>query len=117
MQIRAGLKKEWLQFTRTFRLGGVLLATLSFALAEPLLLWGMQALLSLSANHGAGLELATLLEMTDIEGMSSAAFSSVMTELERHFYACYHACSHVTVRRRAEAARDDNSVLYGSGGV
>ena len=48
MQIRAGLKKEWLQFTRTFRLGGVLLATLSFALAEPLLLWGMQALLSLS---------------------------------------------------------------------
>ena len=55
MQIRAGLKKEWLQFTRTFRHGGVLLATLSFALAEPLLLWGMQALLSLSANHGAGL--------------------------------------------------------------
>lgn len=81
MQIRAGLKKEWLQFTRTFRLGGVLLATLSFALAEPLLLWGMQALLSLSANYGAGLELTTLLEMTDIEGMSSAAFSSVMTEL------------------------------------
>ena len=30
MQIKAGLKKEWLQFTRTFRIGGMLLAVLGY---------------------------------------------------------------------------------------
>lgn len=36
-QIKYGFKKEWLQFTRTFRLGGIILAIFSFALADPLM--------------------------------------------------------------------------------
>ena len=35
MQIRYGFKKEWLQFSRTFRLGGILIAIFSFALSTP----------------------------------------------------------------------------------
>lgn len=37
MQIKYGFKKEWLQFSRTFRFGGVLIAIFSFALADPLM--------------------------------------------------------------------------------
>lgn len=45
MQVKAGFKKEWLQFTRTFRLGGIILAIASFALADPLMYWAMNLLL------------------------------------------------------------------------
>lgn len=56
MQIKAGFKKEWLQFTRTFRLGGVLLGILSFSLADPLMYWAMNLLMNavMSASVGAG---------------------------------------------------------------
>lgn len=37
MQIKYGFKKEWCQFTRTFRLGGIILALVSFAIADPLM--------------------------------------------------------------------------------
>lgn len=36
-QIKYGFKKEWCQYTRTFRLGGVILGIFSFALADPLM--------------------------------------------------------------------------------
>ncbi len=36
-QIKYGFKKEWSQYTRTFRLGGVILGIFSFALADPLM--------------------------------------------------------------------------------
>lgn len=45
MQIKAGFIKEWLHFTRTFRLGGVILATVSFAIADPLMYWFLSMLL------------------------------------------------------------------------
>lgn len=45
MQIKAGFKKEWLQFSRTFRFWGVIIGTFSFALADPLMLWAMNAML------------------------------------------------------------------------
>lgn len=45
MQIKAGFKKEWLQFSRTFRFWGVIIGTFSFALADPLMFWAMNALL------------------------------------------------------------------------
>ena len=45
MQIKAGFKKEWFQFSRTFRLWGILIATVSFSLADPLMYWAMNALL------------------------------------------------------------------------
>ena len=45
MQIKAGIRKEWFQFTRTFRLGGVLLGILSFAIVDPLIMFGMNMLL------------------------------------------------------------------------
>lgn len=45
MQIKAGFKKEWLQFSRMFRFWGVIIGTFSFALADPLMFWAMNALL------------------------------------------------------------------------
>ena len=36
-QIRYGFKKEWLQFSRTFRFGGIIIAIISFAIADPLM--------------------------------------------------------------------------------
>ena len=43
MQIKAGFKKEWFQFSRPFRLWGILIATVSFSLADPLMYWAMIA--------------------------------------------------------------------------
>lgn len=77
--IKAGFRKEWLQFTRTFRLGGVLLGILSFALAEPLLLWGMNALVGLAGDYGETVELGTLLGMGNA-GLAEFSFCSSMTE-------------------------------------
>lgn len=45
MQIKAGFKKEWLQFSRTFRFWGILIGTVSFSIADPLMYWAMSAIL------------------------------------------------------------------------
>lgn len=85
MQIRAGFKKEWLQFTRTFRLGGVLLSVLGFAVAEPLMLWGVNALLSLEMSASveaagtAGMDMGSLLGLPGLS-MAEMYFSTNMAE-------------------------------------
>lgn len=87
MQIKAGFKKEWLQFTRTFRLGGVLLGILSFSVADPLMYWGMSLLMqtvmsgsvSVSANEMAS-ELGALFNDAGmIFGGTMAEFCSTST--------------------------------------
>lgn len=82
MQIKAGFKKEWLQFTRTFRLGGILLGILSFAFADPLMYWGM-GLLMQAITDSYGMIGGT----TDIDnafgmlfGNASAVYGGTMAE-------------------------------------
>lgn len=50
MQIKAGFKKEWLQFSRTFRFWGIIIGTFSFSLADPLMYWAMNAILGSLSN-------------------------------------------------------------------
>ncbi len=82
MQIKAGFKKEWLQFTRTFRLGGVLLGILSFSIADPLMYWAMNLLMSavMSGSVGAGSpdEMAAVLGSAFSD--AGVVFSVTMTE-------------------------------------
>lgn len=45
-QIKAGFKKEWLQYMRTFRFWGVLIAILSFGIADPLMYKSIAVMMS-----------------------------------------------------------------------
>ncbi len=49
-QIKYGFKKEWSQYTRTFRLGGVILGIFSFALADPLMYKLLNVMMGLLAQ-------------------------------------------------------------------
>lgn len=77
MQIKAGFKKEWLQFSRTFRFGGMLLATLSFAFVDPLLIWLMESLVN-SVMDGGTEEIFSLLGGS---GLAESSYSGVLSEL------------------------------------
>ena len=50
MQLKYSFKKEWYHFTRTFRLGGILIAVFSFALADPLMYKALGALMQMAAE-------------------------------------------------------------------
>lgn len=81
MQIRAGIKKELLQFTRTFRLGGMLLGIMSFAVADPLMCWLMNKLLQgMDTDVTAMADYSGLDAMYSVFGSASSAFSSTMAE-------------------------------------
>ena len=90
MQIKYGFKKEWLQFSRTFRFGGILIAIFSFALADPL----MYMLLNFMMNYINNMEypqMAAVMTMSNgtntldmVSGMindSGLIFSMTMADL------------------------------------
>lgn len=83
MQIKAGLKKEWLQFTRTFRLGGIILAIASFAFADPLMYWAMNLLLDgISTTQAAVADTGALDigEVASVFNNAGVVFSMTMAE-------------------------------------
>lgn len=83
MQIKAGLKKEWLQFTRTFRLGGIILAIASFALADPLMYWAMNLLLdgiSTAQTAVADTGALDIGEVASVFNNAGVVFSMTMAE-------------------------------------
>lgn len=83
MQIKAGFKKEWLQFTRTFRLGGIILAIASFALADPLMYWAMNLLLEGISTTQAAVADAGALDIGEVASVFNNAgvvFSMTMAE-------------------------------------
>ena len=85
MQIKAGFKKEWFQFSRTFRLWGILIATVSFSLADPLMYWAMNALLgSLTDTDmygaiGGAVDIENSLGM--LFGSAGSVFAGTMADL------------------------------------
>ncbi|MGN1339449.1 MAG: hypothetical protein ACI4WS_04080 [Oscillospiraceae bacterium] len=81
MQVKAGLKKEWLQFTRTFRLGGILLGILSFAIADPLMYAGLNYLMySFQVSDPMTSNADIMGEITGIFNSASLVFSGTMAE-------------------------------------
>ncbi len=50
MRIKYGFKKEWLHFSRTFRLWGLIAAVLGFAFADPLLYKILQVMMGMLEN-------------------------------------------------------------------
>lgn len=83
MQIKYGFKKEWLQFTRTFRLGGVLLAIISFAIADPLMYWGMSAMMdAIFMDSSVSVSSGDIMGQTAaLFGDAGMVFSLTMTDL------------------------------------
>lgn len=89
-QIKYGFKKEWCQYTRTFRLGGVILGILSFALADPLMykllniMMGLLTQLPESTNASISIDAGGYGELmgTATEAMNDAGtvFSVTMSE-------------------------------------
>lgn len=85
MQIKAGFKKEWLQFSRTFRFWGVIIGTFSFALADPLMYWAMNALLGNLSNAdmygsvGGAVDIENTLGM--LFGDAGSIFGGTMADL------------------------------------
>lgn len=85
MQIKAGLKKEWLHFSRTFRFGGVLIAIFSFALVDPLMIWALQKLMELLMTSAEAADISigdfnSIISALDIP-FGEAMFSGVMSDL------------------------------------
>ncbi|MGN1109411.1 MAG: hypothetical protein ACI4RK_08505 [Oscillospiraceae bacterium] len=83
MQVKYGFKKEWLQFTRTFRLGGILLGILSFSIADPLMYWALNLMMntvmtSMGSVGATGTD--AIAEVADIFGDASLVFSGTMAE-------------------------------------
>ena len=50
MQIKAGIKKEWIYFGKSFRLYGVILAMLAFSMLSPLMMKGAELLVEETSN-------------------------------------------------------------------
>lgn len=83
MLIKAGLKKEWLHFTRTFRLGGVILGTVSFAIADPLMYWLLSMLLSAAESSAGAVGFSTPDSLGNIsEMLNNSSFMYGMTLAE-----------------------------------
>lgn len=83
MQVKYGFKKEWLQFTRTFRLGGILLGILSFSIADPLMYWALDLMMKtvMSSMGSVGVTGAdAFAEVAGIFGDASLVFSGTMAE-------------------------------------
>lgn len=83
MQVKYGFKKEWLQFTRTFRLGGILLGILSFSIADPLMYWALNLMMNsvMTSMGSVGVTGAdAIAEVADIFGDASLVFSGTMAE-------------------------------------
>ena len=83
MQVKAGFRKEWLQFTRTFRLGGILLGILSFSIADPLMYWVLNLMMNavVSTTGSVGNSAADVFgEVADIFGDASIVFGGTMAE-------------------------------------
>lgn len=81
MQVKAGFKKEWMQFLRTFRLGGVLLGILSFAIADPLMYAGLNLMMnSLQAADPMSSSADVMGEITGIFNSASLVFGGTMAE-------------------------------------
>lgn len=70
MQIKDGLRKEWLFFTRTRRLMGVIIAVFAVAFATPLLYKFMEILLMSIKNYGSASASGILTEQ-DMQELSS----------------------------------------------
>lgn len=87
MQIKAGFKKEWLQFSRTFRFGGIILATFSFAVADPLMYWAMNVMLGtltsassdMSGSVGGAVDIENAMGM--LFGNAGSIFGGTMADL------------------------------------
>ncbi len=82
MQIKYGFKKEWFQFTRTFRLGGVLLGIMSFSIADPLMYWAMNLLMNsmfTSGSIGVSPEVA-MTEAMEVFDSAGVIFGVTMSE-------------------------------------
>ena len=81
----AGFKKEWFQFSRTFRLWGILIATVSFSLADPLMYWAMNALLGgltdtdMYGSIGGAVDIENSLGM--LFGSAGSVFAGTMADL------------------------------------
>ena len=80
MQIKAGFKKEWFQFTRTFRLGGILLGILSFSVADPLMYWAMSLLMNTMFTGSVGNTADSMAELGAILGDAGLIFGGTMAE-------------------------------------
>ena len=83
MQVKYGFKKEWLQFTRTFRLGGILLGILSFSIADPLMYWALDLMMKtvMSPMGSVGVTGAdAFAEVAGIFGDAGVVFSGTMAE-------------------------------------
>ena len=52
MQLKYSFKKEWLHFSRTFRIFGMILAIFSFAIADPLMYRALGAIMDMAASGG-----------------------------------------------------------------
>lgn len=90
VQIKAGFKKEWLQFSRTFRFGGVILAILSFAIADPAMYKLLAIMMASMPDLTAGIvgfvsqasELdAAFEQMTALYSDAGIMYGAVLTEL------------------------------------
>lgn len=56
MQIKYGFRKELCHFIRTFRMGGILIAVISFAVADPLMYKMLQSMVSMMEEMGYDFE-------------------------------------------------------------
>lgn len=65
MQIKYGFKKEWLQFSRTFRFGGILITAFSFAIADPLM-WAFLNLMVKAIDNMEFPEVTAMLAMGNV---------------------------------------------------
>ena len=81
MQIKYGFRKEFYHFIRTFRMGGILIAVLSFALADPLMYRMLQYMVAMMEEMGydygeVGTMYNEIMTAPMIHGMSMANICS-----------------------------------------
>lgn len=90
MQIKYGFKKEWLQYSRTFRFGGIIIAILSFALADPFMYTVLNVLINYASDpsmlsgvaaFGADGGVEVITEATAIINDAGMVFSMTMADM------------------------------------
>ncbi len=65
MQLRSCFKKEWAQFARTFRLFGVIIVILGFALSNPIMFKFVSVVMGELTEESPSMSTASLMNLTD----------------------------------------------------
>lgn len=87
MQLRSCFKKEWAQFTRTFRIWGVILVVLGFALSNPIMFKFVSVVMNEFTEQAPSVSTASLMNQAPADGSDGGLLGGINMEQALAMYS------------------------------